>query len=191
MQKKLHFSRICCKIAFVPMQRCLSGLRSTIGNRVTGVTRPEVRILFSAPTRERPNGALFSCWRREEAERPSDSRRFARGGGGAWSGGRVETISRRRSFRGAAEENPLKANTGAPQRGAFFVLAQRRGEKTLRFPEVRARRRRSAKREWSRNRFPPTKLSRRSRRKSSKSQHESAPTGRFFRVVNYTIKCNR
>ena len=109
LQKKLHFSRICCKIAFVPMQRCLSGLRSTIGNRVTGVTRPEVRILFSAPTRERPNGALFSCWRREEVERPSDSRRFARGGGGAWSGRGAETIFRRRSFRGAAEENPLKA----------------------------------------------------------------------------------
>lgn len=34
------------------MQRCLSGLRSTIGNRVTGVTRPEVRILFSAPKKK-------------------------------------------------------------------------------------------------------------------------------------------
>ena len=72
-------------------------------------------------TRSPPFGGLFA-WRREEVERPSDSRRFARGGGG------------------------------------------------------------SAERERSGNHFPPTKLSRRSRRKSSESQHESAPTGRFFRV---------
>lgn len=31
------------------MQRWLSGLRRTIGNRVTANTRPEVQILFSAP----------------------------------------------------------------------------------------------------------------------------------------------
>ena len=31
------------------MQRWLSGLRRTIGNRVTADTRPEVQILFSAP----------------------------------------------------------------------------------------------------------------------------------------------
>ncbi len=37
------------------MQRCLSGLRSTIGNRVTGGTRPEVRILFSAPLVNKTN----------------------------------------------------------------------------------------------------------------------------------------
>ena len=32
------------------MQRWLSGLRRTIGNRVTANTRPEVQILFSAPS---------------------------------------------------------------------------------------------------------------------------------------------
>ena len=31
------------------MQRWLSGLRRTIGNRVTVNSRPEVQILFSAP----------------------------------------------------------------------------------------------------------------------------------------------
>ena len=41
------------------MQRCLSGLRSTIGNRVTGKTGPEVRILFSAPTKNTPFVGVF------------------------------------------------------------------------------------------------------------------------------------
>lgn len=37
------------------LQRCLSGLRSTIGNRVTANTRPEVQILFSAPLANNTN----------------------------------------------------------------------------------------------------------------------------------------
>ncbi len=37
------------------MQRWLSGLRRTIGNRVTANTRPEVQILFSAPRFNNPN----------------------------------------------------------------------------------------------------------------------------------------
>ena len=42
------------------MQRWLSGLRRTIGNRVTANTRPEVQIFFSAPDGEgRGNPALF------------------------------------------------------------------------------------------------------------------------------------
>ena len=45
------------------MQRCLSGLRSTIGNRVTGGTRPEVRILFSAPAKNTPISGVFFCFR--------------------------------------------------------------------------------------------------------------------------------
>lgn len=39
------------------MQRWLSGLRRTIGNRVTANTRPEVQILFSAPKKEQ----VFAC----------------------------------------------------------------------------------------------------------------------------------
>ena len=42
------------------LQRCLSGLRSTIGNRVTGKTGPEVRILFSAPKQKHPKQGCFS-----------------------------------------------------------------------------------------------------------------------------------
>ncbi len=49
-KNKLLFCAVCYRIVS-ELQRCLSGLRSTIGNRVTGVTRPEVRILFSAPIR--------------------------------------------------------------------------------------------------------------------------------------------
>lgn len=47
-RKQLLFCGIYDKIKNA-LQRCLSGLRSTIGNRVTANTRPEVRILFSAP----------------------------------------------------------------------------------------------------------------------------------------------
>ena len=42
------------------MQRCPSGLRSTIGNRVQVNRLPEVQILFSAPTKAHP--LLWVCF---------------------------------------------------------------------------------------------------------------------------------
>ena len=83
-RKCLHFLRKYsniiwrCEKRAVYMQRCLSGLRSTIGNRVM---RERIRRFESSSLRQgktRLLGRVFS-WRGYEFEGTPNSRRFARG----------------------------------------------------------------------------------------------------------------
>ena len=60
------------------MQRCLSGLRSTIGNRVCAWNVPEVRILFSAPNKRHALMACFLFWLVTKIEEDSWGEPWAR-----------------------------------------------------------------------------------------------------------------
>ena len=76
------------------------------------------------------------------------------------------------------QSHPIGANTRAPRRGRFFrVGAEDEPLETVNSHEF-ARGGGGARRRLGAVPFPPTKLSRRSRRKSR--QHESAPKGALF-----------